>query len=69
MVPLNMDSEQALTLSGVFGCKLRHVLHLSGLSNGITKPRVEHFTPLINRVERQLTIISSMLTKLANYNL
>jgi hypothetical protein len=29
---------------------------------GSTKPRVEHFTPLMNRVERQLTSISSMLT-------
>jgi hypothetical protein len=29
---------------------------------GTTKPRVEHFTPLMNRVERQLTSISNMLT-------
>jgi hypothetical protein len=30
---------------------------------GTTKPRVEHFAPLMNRVERQLTAISSMLTQ------
>jgi hypothetical protein len=33
-----------------------------GLPMGTTKPRVEHFAPLMNRVERQLTTISSMLT-------
>jgi hypothetical protein len=30
---------------------------------GTTKSRVEHFAPLMNRVERQLTTISSMLTQ------
>jgi hypothetical protein len=29
---------------------------------GTTKPRVEHYAPLMNRAERQLTSISSMLT-------
>jgi hypothetical protein len=32
------------------------------LPMGTTKPRVEHFAPLMNRVERQLTSILSMLT-------
>jgi hypothetical protein len=30
---------------------------------GTTKPRIEHFAPLMTRVERQLTTISSMLTQ------
>jgi hypothetical protein len=30
---------------------------------GTTKPRVEHFAPLMNRVKRQLIAISSMLTQ------
>jgi hypothetical protein len=34
-----------------------------GLPMGTTKPRVEHFAPLMNRVERQLIAISSMLTQ------
>jgi hypothetical protein len=29
----------------------------------MNKPRVEHYAPLMNRVERQLTSISSMLTQ------
>jgi hypothetical protein len=33
-----------------------------GLPMGTTKPRVEHFAPLVNRVKRQLTSISSMLS-------
>jgi hypothetical protein len=34
-----------------------------GLPMGTTKPRVEHYAPLMNRIERQLTCISSMLTQ------
>jgi hypothetical protein len=30
---------------------------------GTTKPRVEHYVSFMNRVERQLTTISSMLTQ------
>jgi hypothetical protein len=63
MVPLNMDAEQASLLAGVFGCKLQDMpFTYLGLPMGTTKPRVEHFAPLMNRVERQLTTISSMLT-------
>jgi hypothetical protein len=29
---------------------------------GTTRPRVEHYAPLMNRMKRQLTSISSMLT-------
>jgi hypothetical protein len=36
---------------------------------GTTKPRVEHFAPLVNRVERQLTAISSMLTQVGKLQL
>jgi hypothetical protein len=43
-----------------------------GLPMDSTKPRVEHFAPLMNKDERQLTSISSMLTyagklQLVNY--
>jgi hypothetical protein len=59
-----MDTEQASILAGVFGCKLQDMpFTYLGLPMGTTKPRVEHFAPLMNRVERQLTTISSMLTQ------
>jgi hypothetical protein len=40
-----------------------------GLPMGTTKPRVEHYAPLMNRVERQLTSISSMLTQVGKLQL
>jgi hypothetical protein len=63
MVPLNMTEERAQILAGVFGCKLQEMSFIYlGLPMGTTKPRVENFAPLMNRFERQLTSISSMLT-------
>jgi hypothetical protein len=64
LVPLNLSNEKAELLVGVFRCKTQgmHFIYL-GLPMGITKPRVEHYAPLMNRVERQLTTISSMLTE------
>jgi hypothetical protein len=63
MVPLNMTEERAQILVRVFGCKLQEMsFTYLWLLMGTTKPRVEHFAPLMNRVERQLTSISSMLT-------
>jgi hypothetical protein len=59
-----MSREQALNLTGVFGCQLQDMpFTYLGLPMGTTKPRVEHFAPLMNRVERQLTAISSILTQ------
>jgi hypothetical protein len=56
------DDQQAQILVGVFGCKIQGMPFLYlGLPMGSTKPRVEHFALLMHRVERQLTLISSML--------
>jgi hypothetical protein len=64
LVPLNMDRDQALNLARVFGCKLQDLpFTYLGLPMGTIKPRVEHFAPLMNKLERQLTAISSMLTQ------
>jgi hypothetical protein len=63
MVPLNITEEKAELMIGVLGCKLQGMsFTYLGLPMGTTKPRVEHFAPLMNRVERQLTSISNMLT-------
>jgi hypothetical protein len=63
MVPLNMTEEKAKLMIGVLGCKLQGMsFTYFGLPMGTTKPKVEHFAPLMNRVERQLTSISNMLT-------
>jgi hypothetical protein len=63
MVPLNMTEEKAELMTGFLGCKLQGMsFTYLGLPMGTTKPRVEHFAPLMNIVERQLTSISNMLT-------
>jgi hypothetical protein len=63
MVPLDMTEEKAELMTGVLGCKLQGMpFTYLRLPMGTTKPRVEHFAPLMNRVERQLTSISNMLT-------
>jgi hypothetical protein len=61
MVPLNMTNEKVELMTGVFGCKLQEMpFTYLGLSMGTTRPRVEHYAPLMNRMERQLASISSM---------
>jgi hypothetical protein len=63
MVPLNMTVEKAELMTGVFGCQLQTMpLTYLGLPMGTTRPRVEHFKSIMNRMERQLTSISSLLT-------
>jgi hypothetical protein len=63
MIPLNLESDKLEAMAGVFGCKLQQMpFAYLGLPMGTTKPRVEHYAPLMNRVERQLTSISSLLT-------
>jgi hypothetical protein len=63
MVPINPTPKKAEIMAGVFGCRIQSMLFTYlGLPMGTIKLRVEHFAPLMNRAERQLTSISSMLT-------
>jgi hypothetical protein len=63
LVPLNMISEKAELMTGVFGYKIQEMpFTYLGLPMGTTRPRIEHYAPIMNRMERQLTSISSMLT-------
>jgi hypothetical protein len=64
LVPLNLEKEQAENLVGVFRCRVQGLpFTYLGLPMSTTKPRVGHYAPLMNRVERQLTSISSILTQ------
>jgi hypothetical protein len=64
MVPLNMSPQKAELLAGVMGCNIQGVsFTYLGLPIGTTKPKVVHFAPLMNRVERQLTSTCSLLTQ------
>ena len=62
LVPLNMTNEKAQMLAGIFGCKIQSLpFTYLGLPMGTTKPRVEHYAPLMNRTERRLTATSNFL--------
>jgi hypothetical protein len=63
MVSINLSPEKVEVMAGTFGCRIQSMpFTYLGFSMGSTKPRVEHFAPLINRAERQLPSIASMLT-------
>jgi hypothetical protein len=65
MVPINLSSEKAEIMAGVFGSKIQTMpFTYLGLPMGSTKPRVEDFAPppLMNRAEKQLSSISSLRT-------
>jgi hypothetical protein len=58
-----MSPKRAEVMSGVFGCKIQEMpFTYLGLPMGTTKPRVEHYEPIMSRMERQLTSISSLMT-------
>jgi hypothetical protein len=63
LVPLNMSSEKAGIMAGVFGCHIQEMpFTYLGFPMGTTRSRVEHFEPIMNRMERQLTSIFFLLT-------
>jgi hypothetical protein len=58
-----MTVEKVELMIGVFGCQLQIMpFTYLGLPMRTTRPRVEHFEPIMNGMERQLTSISSLLT-------
>jgi hypothetical protein len=64
LIPLNMSQDKAELLARAFGCQIQGMpFTYLGLPMGTTKSRVDHYAPLMDRVERQLTAISSMLTQ------
>ena len=63
LIPLNLSHDKARQLAGVFGCKLETLpFTYHGLPLGTTKPRVEHFGFIMNKVERRLTATSNFLS-------
>jgi hypothetical protein len=52
MVPLNLTEQQIENLAGVFGYKIQGMpFTYLGLPMGSTKPRIEHFDNLMNKVD------------------
>jgi hypothetical protein len=63
ILPINVSAEKMNTLANVLDCKVGSFpFTYLGLPMGTTKPRVEDFTPLMDRIERRLTSCSSLLS-------
>ena len=64
MLPINISEERLDLLARTFGCSKGTLpfTHL-GLPLGVTKPKVIDFLPLVNKCERRLGGISSMLNQ------
>jgi hypothetical protein len=64
MVPLNLEEGKLAELAQVFGCQTGALrFTYLGLPLGTTKPHIQDFMPLIQRVKRRLTCTSLMLSQ------
>jgi len=63
LVPINMTNNRAQHLAQTFGCQLGSMpFTYLGLPLGTTKPIVQDFTPVLNRIERRLSSFSRLLS-------
>jgi hypothetical protein len=63
MLPINVSQERMEILSNTFGCQIgTFPFTYLGLPMGTTKPRVEDYTPLMDKIERRLSACSSLLS-------
>lgn len=64
LVPINLSTEEAQHLANTFGCNAGTMpFPYLGLPLGTTRPSIQDFSPLLNRIERRLSGISKMLWK------
>jgi hypothetical protein len=64
LVPINVSTENATHLAGLFGCRIESLpFTYLGLPLGTTKPRIEHYGQIMSSTERKLSSISSMLSQ------
>lgn len=63
IVPINVSNEKMKILAGTLGYQVGSLpFTYLGLPLGTTKPRIEEFAPLLDRVERKLSVCSSLLS-------
>jgi hypothetical protein len=63
MYPSNVTNEIMTHLANTFGCHIGTMpFTYLGLPMGTTKPRIEDFTPMMDRVERRLSACSTWLS-------
>jgi hypothetical protein len=64
MLPINISEERLELLARTFGCSKGSLpFTYLGLPLGTTKPKVQDFLPLVNKCEKRLGGISSMLSQ------
>jgi hypothetical protein len=62
LVPINVSTEKATHLAGLFGCRIESLpFTYIGLPLGTTKPRIEHYGQIMSSIERKLSSVSFML--------
>jgi hypothetical protein len=63
MYPINVTNERITHLANTFGCHIGTMpFTYLGLPMGMTKPRIEDFTPMMDRGERRLSTCSTWLS-------
>jgi len=63
MVPINVSSEKIAILAATLGCQVGSFpFTYLGLPLGTSKPKIEEFAPLLDRVERKLSACSTLLS-------
>jgi hypothetical protein len=63
LVPINVDERKALHLAQTIGCQVAAMsFTYLGLPLGTTRPSVEEFFPLVNKIERRMMGMSKMLS-------
>ena len=64
MVPLDLEPAKALRLSNILGCKWEQLpFTYLGLPVGTTRPRIIDLMPLVDNIERRLSVSSAMLNQ------
>jgi hypothetical protein len=62
MVPINLNFQEANNLADTFGCKVESLpFTYLGLPLGTTRPSVANLMPLVSRLDKRLSGISSLM--------
>jgi retron-type reverse transcriptase len=70
MVPINVPAEDMKVLAEAFGCQIASLpFTYLGLPLGTTKPKLNDLAPIVTRLERRLTSVSSFLSQGARLQL
>jgi hypothetical protein len=69
IIPINVESEKMEELVSVLGCQVGSMpFTYLGLPLGTTRPSVQDFLPLLNRIERRMMGINSLVSYICRSN-